>query len=108
MKVRIRKGDTVEVISGRDKGLRGEVIKVVPKNNRVVVQGINIQKKHYRQQQQDTRTSSGIKEIEGPINISNVMLICPKTDRPTRVRIERDEEDGSYRRVSVRSGDYID
>jgi len=103
MKMKIRKGDTVEVISGKDKGARGEVIKVLPKKGRIAVQGINIQKKHYRQEQENTRTSSGIKEIEGLINISNVMLIDPETDRPTRVRFVRNEE-GLLQRISVRSG----
>jgi large subunit ribosomal protein L24 len=106
-KYKIRKGDTVEVISGKDKGVRGEVIKVLPQKGKVVVQGVRIQMKHYRPEQQDNRTSSGIKEIEGQLDISNVMLIDPEDDRPTRVRLERDE-DGTVRRVAVRSGAYLE
>lgn len=95
MKVKIKKGDTVEVISGRfeDKGKRGEVIKVLPEEHRVVVQGVNIRKKHQRQVQTQGRTMNpGIIEFEGPIDISNVMLVCPKCDKPTRVALRRDDE----------------
>ena len=80
MRVKIRKGDTVEVISGRleDKGKRGEVIKVVPETHRVVVQGVNLRKKHERQVQTQGRTMNpGIIEFEAPIDISNIMLVCP-------------------------------
>lgn len=98
MKTKIKKGDNVEVIGGSDKGQRGEVIKVMPKTARVVVQGINIRKKHQRQVQTQGRTMNpGIIEYEGPIHISNVMLVCPKCDEPTRVAIKR--EDGEVTRV---------
>ncbi|RME89431.1 MAG: 50S ribosomal protein L24 [Anaerolineae bacterium] len=99
MKVKIRKGDTVEVISGRfdDKGKRGEVIAVFPKEGRVVVQGVNIRTKHQRQVQTQGRTiNPGRIKYEAPIHISNVMLVCPKCDRPTRVGIQRDET-GAHR-----------
>jgi large subunit ribosomal protein L24 len=100
VKVKIRKGDIVEIISGNfeDKGKRGEVIKVLPDKDRIVVQSVNIRKKHQRQVQTKGRTlSPGIIEFEGPIHISNVMLVCPKCDEPTRVGIQR--EDGVSRRV---------
>lgn len=99
MKVKIRKGDTVEIISGRleDKGKRGEVIKVLPEDRRVVVQGINMRKKHQRQVQTQGRTlNPGIIEFEAPISISNVMLICPTCGEPTRVGVIR-KEDGVKR-----------
>jgi len=99
VKVKIRKGDTVEVISGRseEKGKRGEVIKVYPDNGRVAVQSINIRKKHQGQYQTQGRSvSPGIIEFEGPMHISNVMLVCPSCKEPTRVGIQRDE-DGSHR-----------
>src|SRR3990172_5422083 len=95
MKVKIRKGDTVEVISGRleDKGKRGEVIKVLPDESRFVVQGVNIRKKHKRQMQtQGTTINPGIVEFEAPLHISNVMLVCPKCNKPVRVAIQRDAE----------------
>ena len=95
MRVKIRKGDNVEVISGRriDKGKRGEVIKVLPDNHRVVVQGVNLRKKHQSQVQTQGRTMSpGIIEFEGSIDISNVMLVCPKCKEPSRVGLHRDED----------------
>jgi large subunit ribosomal protein L24 len=93
MKVKIRKGDTVEIISGRsdDKGKRGEVIRVVPEENRVVVQGMNMRTKHQRQVQSQGRTlNPGLVRFEAPVHISNVMLVCPKCGKPTRVAIHRD------------------
>lgn len=110
MKVKIRKGDIVEVITGsfEDKGKRGEVIKVSPKKERVTVQGVSIRKKHQSQVQTQGRSMNpGIIEFEGPINISNVMLVCPNCDEPTRVGIERDE-DGLPQRVCKRCGALID
>jgi large subunit ribosomal protein L24 len=95
VKVKIRKGDTVEIISGRleDKGKRGQVIKVLPEERRVVVQGVNIRKKHQRQVQTQGRTlNPGIIEFEGPISISNVMLVCPQCGETTRVGVLRNEE----------------
>lgn len=95
MKAKIKKGDTVEVISGRseDKGKRGEVIKVNPDEHRVVVQGVNIRKKHQGQYQAQGRSMSpGIIEFEAPIDISNVMLVCPSCNQASRVGIQRDEE----------------
>lgn len=95
MKVKIRKGDTVEVISGRleDKGKRGEVIKVMPDESRVVVQGVNIRKKHKRQMQTQGRTiNPGIVEFEAPLHISNVMLVCPKCNTAVRVAIQREAD----------------
>lgn len=101
MKVKIRKGDTVEIISGRfeDKGKRGEVIKVLPEEHRVVVQGVNMRKKHQRQVQTQAQRSisPGIIEFEGSIDISNVMLVCPKCNEATRVSIQR--QDGESVRV---------
>jgi len=95
VKVKIRKGDTVEIISGKleDKGKRGEVIKVLPDENRVVVQGVNLRKKHQRQVQTQGRTMNpGIIEFEGPVSISNVMLVCPQCGQPTRVGLLRSED----------------
>jgi large subunit ribosomal protein L24 len=109
VKAKIRKGDTVEVISGRedDKGKRGEVIKVYPEEQRVAVQGVNVRKKHQRQVQTQGRTMSpGIIEFEAPISISNVMLVCPKCDEPSRVSVQRDEDE--VRRVCKNCGETID
>jgi large subunit ribosomal protein L24 len=96
--VRIKKGDTVMVISGRNKGVRGEVIRVLPKEERLVVQGANMRKKHQRQVQTGGRSMNpGIIQYEAPMHASNVMLICPKCDKPTRVSVQREE--GKARRV---------
>lgn len=95
MKVKICKGDTVEIISGRleDKGKRGEVIKVLPEQHRVVIQGVNMRKKHQRQVQTQGRTvNPGIIEFEGPLDISNVMLVCPSCGELTRVGVIRKED----------------
>lgn len=100
MKVKIRKGDTVEVISGRleDKGKRGEVINVDVDVRRLVVQGVNIRVKHQKQVQTKAgrNMNPGRIQFEGPINISNVMLVCPKCSEPTRVGVQRDDE-GAHR-----------
>jgi large subunit ribosomal protein L24 len=98
--MKIRKGDIVEVISGHweDKGKRGEVIKVLPKETRIVVQGVNLRKKHQSQVQTQGRTlTPGIIEFEGSVHVSNVMLVCPKCDEPTRVGVQR--EDGEAIRI---------
>jgi len=99
MKVKIRKGDTVEIISGKieEKGKRGEVIKVLPDEKRLVVQGLNIHTKHQKQVQTQGRTiNPGRIKFEAPLDISNVMLICPKCSQPTRVNVQRNE-DGVHR-----------
>ena len=95
MKVKIRKGDQVEVICGPldDKGKRGEIIKVLPDEGRVVVQGINMSTKHQRQVQSQGRTvNPGIVRFEAPISISNVMVVCKKCNKPTRVALVRENE----------------
>jgi large subunit ribosomal protein L24 len=99
MRAKIRKGDNVEVISGsfEDRGKRGEVINVLPEENRLVVQGINIRTKHERQMQTQGRTiNPGRIKYEAPVHISNVMLVCPKCDKATRVSALRDES-GTHR-----------
>jgi len=100
MRVKIRKGDTVEIISGRleDKGKRGEVINVLPDEGRVVVQSVNIRTKHQAQVQTQAgrQINPGRIQFEGKMHISNVMLVCPTCKKPTRVSIQRDEE-GAHR-----------
>ncbi len=109
VKMKLRKGDTVEVITGRseDKGKRGEIIRVVRDENRVVVQGVNIRTKHQRQVQSQGRTiNPGIIKFEAPIHASNVMLVCPKCSKPTRVGINR--EAGKALRVCKKCSAVID
>jgi len=110
MNLKIHKGDTVEVISGRleDKGKRGEVIRVLPKDQRVVVQGVNLRTKHQRQVQSQGRTiSPGKVRFEAPFDISNVMLVCPKCNKPARVGISR-PDDGKAVRVCKNCESVID
>jgi len=100
MNVKIRKGDLVEIITGRDeeRGKRGEIIKVFPDEHRIMVQGINMRTKHQKQVQSQGRTiKPGKVRFEAPIDISNVMLVCPKCSKTTRVAVVR--EDGKSQRV---------
>jgi large subunit ribosomal protein L24 len=107
VRLKIKKGDTVEVISGREKGIRGEVLRVLPKEDRVVVQGVNVRKKHQRQVQSGGRTMNpGIIQFEAPLHLSNVMLVCPKCSKPARVGLERDA--GKSRRVCKNCDAVID
>jgi large subunit ribosomal protein L24 len=105
MAAKIRKGDRVEVISGAHKGKRGEVLKVLPKESRAVVQGVALVKRH--QKPAGMGQPGGIVEKEAPVHLSNLMLLDPKTDRPTRVGF-RILEDGKKVRVAKVSGEVID
>jgi large subunit ribosomal protein L24 len=95
MGLRIRSGDTVQVMSGKDRGKTGKVLRVEPKKRRLYVEGLNIVKRHQRPRSlKDTQRGAqvgGVIEKEGPIHLSNVMLVDPKENRPTRVGIERGE-----------------
>jgi large subunit ribosomal protein L24 len=104
----IKKGDQVEVIAGNDKGVRGKVERVMPKENRVVVSGVNMVKKHQRPRPTGGRTPTqgGIIEFEAPINVSNVMFV-DETGELTRIGVRRDE-DGRQIRFSKKSGQDID
>ncbi len=103
-KLKIRKGDRVKVISGNYKGEEGTVLRVEPEKNRVVVQGINVRKRHRKPTQADPE--GGIVSFEAPIHASNVMLIDPGTDEPTRIRAQVNA-DGTKDRVSVKSGKVV-
>ena len=107
MPARIKTDDQVVVISGKDRGKRGKVLRVEPKKNRLFVEGLNIVKRHQRPSQTATgQQGGGVIEREGPIPVSNVMLIDPKDDKPTRVGILI--EDGKRLRVAKRSGARLD
>lgn len=101
----IKKNDKVQVIAGKDKkeNKQGIVLKVYPKTNKVLVEGVNLVSKH---QKSNGENPGGIMEVEAPIHISNVQLVCPTTKKPTRVRYEI--KDGKKIRISVRSGKQID
>ena len=104
MALRIRRDDEVVVISGKDRGKTGRVLRVDTKKDRVYVEGLNIVKRHSRPRP-GTTEPGGVLEKEGPIHISNVSLVDPRDGRPTRVRTE--ERDGRRVRVGVRSGEVI-
>jgi large subunit ribosomal protein L24 len=102
---KIKRGDRVVVIAGKDRGKRGTVRHVLNKFDRVVVEGVNMVKKHQRARQQGQQ--SAIVEREAPLHMSNVMLIDPTSDEATRVTF-RKREDGSMVRVGKRSGEDIE
>ena len=106
MGMKIKTGDEVIVISGKDKGKTGEVLRTEREKSRVYVSGLNIIKRHQRPSPANPGAQAGVIEKEGPIHVSNVALIDPKDKKPTRVRIKR--EDGKRFRVAVRSGTQID
>ena len=110
MGIRIRRDDDVVVISGKDRGKTGRVLRVDPKKSRVYVEGLNIVKRHQRPTQvagaDRAETVGGVVEKEGPIHISNVMLVDPKDKKHTRIGVVR--EDGVRNRVTKRSGTKLD
>ena len=81
--MRIKKGDNVEVLSGNDKGKKGEVLEILPKEDKIIVKGVNIRKKHVKAKKQGQE--SGILEIECPIPSSKVNIVCPKTGKPSKI-----------------------
>jgi len=101
----VKKGDTVIVIAGKDKGKKGRVLAAYPKKERVLVEGINLVKKHTRPSQ--TNPQGGIVTQEAPIHVSNVSLIDPKTGKPTRIGYKV-LENGKKVRVAKKSGEVID
>ena len=101
---RIQKGDTVVVISGKDKGKKGKVMRFDAEVNRVLVEGVNLVKRHMRPNPR--MQQGGILEREQPINASKVMLVDPKTGKGTRVRVKTDDK-GHKVRIAVKSGEEI-
>ena len=97
----VRRDDTVKVIAGKDKGKEGKVLRALPKKGRVVVEKVNVVKKAMRPTRENPR--GGIMEIEAPLHVSNVMLVCPKCGQPTRVGLKRDD-DGKRVRVCKKCG----
>jgi len=101
-KMKIKKGDQVVVLTGKDKGKQGEILTVMPKENRVVVKGVNVSKKH---QSQTATAPGGIIEQEQAIHASNVALVDPKTNKPTRVGFKI--EKGEKTRIAKKSGQKV-
>ncbi len=105
MPAKIKRGDKVVVLAGKDRGKRGTVRRVISKTDRVIVEGVNIIKRHQRAR--SAQQQSQIIEREAPIHVSNVMLVDPNSDNPTRVTFRR-REDGAVVRVAKRSGEDIE
>ncbi len=103
--MKIRKNDTVLVIAGKDKGKKGKVRKAMPRDQKVIVEGVNMIKRHSRARR--AARQAGIIELEAPIHVSNVMLVCSKCNKPTRVRY-RFLEDGRKVRVCCFCDEVID
>ena len=101
--LKIKKGDRVVVLSGKDKGKHGEVTKSMPREGKVIVSGVNVAARHRKPSQ--TNPQGGIERREAPLHASKVALEDPKTGKPTRVRFE--ERDGKKVRVAVKSGELI-
>lgn len=101
----VRKGDQVKVIAGNERGKEGEVLQVFVKQDRILVRGINFTKRHQRPTAR--QREGGIIEREGSIHVSNVLVICPECDRPTRVGFRR-TEDGAKMRVCRQCGEVFD
>lgn len=101
---KIKKGDSVVVLSGKDKGKTGTVAKVMPKDGKVIVEGVNVIARHRKPSQANPQ--GGIDRFEAPMHIAKVAVADPKTGKPTRVRIE--DKDGKKVRVAVKSGETID
>ncbi|MDN3645033.1 50S ribosomal protein L24 [Pontixanthobacter aestiaquae] len=101
---KIKKGDSVVVLSGKDKGRTGTVQKVMPKDGKVIVEGINIAARHRKPSQENPQ--GGIDRFEAPMHLSKVAVADPKDGKPTRVRFE--EKDGKKVRIAVKSGETID
>ena len=104
-KLHVKKGDTVKVLSGKDKGKQGKILRAIPAKERVVVEGVNIVKKAQRPTQQNPQ--GGITTMEAPLNESNVMLVCPKCNEATRTG-KRVNEAGKKVRVCKKCGQDID
>jgi len=103
LKLHVTKGDTVQVISGDEKGKRARVLRVNPKTGRVTLEGVNVVKRHKKATQ---TTEAGIVQFPAPIHHSKVMLVDPKSGEPTRVR-RRIDKDGTVERIAVKSGQPI-
>ncbi len=103
--MKLKVGDSVRVIAGSSKGVEGKIIKTLNKEHQVIVEGAHIVKKHKKGNGQET---GGILEVEAPIDVSNVMIIDPKTKKPTRIGYKLDEKTNKKVRISKKSNEKID
>lgn len=105
VKLHVKKGDKVKIISGKDKGLEGKILEAYPTKSRVLVEGVNMVKKHAKPSQSNPQ--GGILNQEAPIHVSNVMVVDPSTNEPTRVGFKTDEN-GKKVRIAKKSGETLD
>ena len=105
--MKVREGDEVIVIAGKDKGKTGKVLRTDPRKDRVYVEGLNMVKRHQRPNPARPNAQVGVIEKEGPIHVSNVAIVDPKDKKPTRIGVTRDAE-GHRKRVARRSGSELD
>ena len=103
--MKLKVGDKVKVIAGSSKGKEGKIVKTFASENKVIVEGVHLVKKHKKGNGQET---GGILEVEAPINASNVMIIDPKTKKPTRIGYKKDEKSNKKIRISKKSNEKID
>lgn len=105
MRMKVKKGDTVTIIAGKDRGKSGKVLRALPREERVVVDGVNVAKRHQRRQR--GASAGQIVEKTLPVHVSNVAVQDPESGKPTRIRIEKDAQ-GARTRVAVKSGKKLD
>jgi large subunit ribosomal protein L24 len=105
MRIRLRKGDTVKVIAGKDLGKTGKILRVLPDKGRLIVEGVNFVKRHARRTREDR--AGGIHEVETTIDVSNVMLVCPKCRQTTRIGVKL-LGDGTKARVCRKCGEIVE
>ena len=103
--MKLKVGDKVKVIAGSSKGKEGKIVKTFASENKVIVEGVHLEKKHKKGNGQET---GGILEVEAPINASNVMIVDPKTKKPTRIGYKKDEKSNKKIRISKKSSEKID
>ncbi len=101
--MKIHKNDNVIIIAGKDKGKTGKVLRAFPRLQAVIVEGVNIQK-HHKKTKKDTKQGGGIVEVSAPINVSNVQLVDPKTNKKTRIGVVKDEATKKNVRIAKKSG----
>lgn len=105
MRIRLRKGDTVKVIAGKDLGKTGKILRVLPDEGRLIVEGVNFVKRHARRTREDR--AGGIHEVETTIDVSNVMLVCPKCRQTTRIGVKL-LGDGTKARICRKCGEIVE
>jgi large subunit ribosomal protein L24 len=103
MNMKIKKNDNVMIMTGKDKGKTGKVLRAIPATDQVIVEGANVKKRH-KKTNKNTKQGGGVVDVSAPIHVSNVQVVDPKTKKPTRIGIEKDETTKKNIRVTKKSG----